>query len=384
MSPPGDRMPAGDEERLGAVEAELAVSRRQVADLMAELEETNRGLIAFHRELEVARQAEAQLAAIVRSSEDAMYSMTPDLVITTWNPGAERLFGYAAAEMVGRQTVLVPGELCEEFDLILWRARSGRARTCDTRRLRKDGSLVDVAVTLSAMRDPSGTLIGYAAVARDITSRLRAEAELAEARAHQEVLADRDRMARELHDRVIGRIFAAGMSLQGVAAVVGRTGVSARVEAVIGELDRSIDEIREAIFGGRRGHAEPLGLRSAVLGLASETADALGFTPDVSFVGDVDDVPADVGAQLLAVIREALSNIARHAGATAAAVTLSAGPEVVLRVTDNGRGLGEVTRRSGLRNMRERAQSLGGAFEITSRPGAGTQLEWRIPRVPAP
>lgn len=379
MKPSGYRGAAGDEERLRAAEAELAASRRQVADLAAELEETNRGLIAFHSELEVARQAEAQLVAIVRSSEDAMYSMTPDLVITSWNPGAEHLFGYAAAEVVGRQMALVPGELSEAFDLVLLRARSGRPCTYDTRRVRKDGSLVDVAVTLSAMRDPGGTLIGYSAVARDITTRLRAEAELAEARAHQEVLADRDRMARELHDRVIGRIFAAGMSLQGIAAVAGRTEVSARVEAVITELDRSIDEIREAIFGGRRGNAEPLGLRSAVVGLASETAAALGFTPDVSFVGDVDSVPADISAQLLAVIREALSNVARHAGASAAAVTLSVGGEVVLRVSDNGRGLGEVTRRSGLRNMHERAQSLGGAFEIISQPGAGTQLEWRIP-----
>jgi signal transduction histidine kinase len=93
----------------------------------------------------------------------------------------------------------------------------------------------------------------------------------AAARAYQEVLADRDRMARELHDRVIGRIFAAGMSLQGIAAVVGRAELSARVEGVIAELDRSIDEIREAIFRDHRGHAEPVSLRSEVLGLASET-----------------------------------------------------------------------------------------------------------------
>jgi two-component system sensor histidine kinase DevS len=377
MTSPRDRSAASD--RLHGLEAELAASRRQVADLTAELEATNRGLIAFHHELEVARQAEARLAAIVRSSEDAMYSMTPGLVITTWNPGAERLFGYAAAEVVGRPTVLVPDGLGEELDQILVRARSGMGCTYDTRRVRKDGSLVDVAVTLSAMRDSGGTLIGYSAVARDITGRLQTEAELAAARADQEVLAERDRMARELHDRVIGRIFAAGMSLQGVASVVGRAEVSARVEGVIAELDRSIDEIREAIFGDHRGHAEPVGLRSEVLDLASETAAALGFTPEVSFVGDVDTVPADVRAQLLAVIREALSNIARHAGATAAAVTLSAGAEVVLRVSDNGRGLGEVTRRSGLRNMRERAQILGGTFEITSRPAAGTLLEWRVP-----
>jgi two-component system sensor histidine kinase DevS len=377
MTPPREGSAASDGVR--AVEAELEASRRRVADLTAELEETNRGLIAFHHELEAARQAEAQLAAIVRSSEDAMYSMTPDLVITTWNPGAEHLFGYAAAEVVGRPTMLIPGELKEEFDQILARARSGTGCTYDTRRVRKDGSLVDVAVTLSVIRDPGGVLIGYSAVARDITSRLQTEAELAAARAHQEVLADRDRMARELHDRVIGRIFAAGMSLQGIAALMGRAEVSARVEAVIAQLDRSIDEIRQTIFGGHRGHADSVGLRSEVLGLAAETAAALGFTPEVSFQGDVDSVPEDVRAQLLAVIREALSNIARHAGATAAAVTLSVGAEVVLRVSDNGRGLGEVTRRSGLRNMRERAQLLGGTFEVTSRPGAGTQLEWRIP-----
>ncbi len=158
------------------------------------VEEASGGFGASRSELEAARQTEAQLAAIVRSSDDAMVSITTDLVITTWNHGAERLFGYSMAEMVGRKTVLIPGELQEEFDLILQQVRNGPPRTYETRRRRKDGSLVDVAVALSAMRDPGGALIGYPSVSRDITGRLKAEAELAADRAEREVLADRDRL----------------------------------------------------------------------------------------------------------------------------------------------------------------------------------------------
>jgi len=370
----------GAAEQLAAAEAELAASRQQIANLTRELEETNRGLIAFHHELETARLAEAQLAAIVLSSEDAMVSVTPDLIITTWNPSAERLFDYTATEIVGKRFTLIPAELQADFDQIVQQVRSGRAATHDTRWQRKDGSLVDIAITMSVMRDPDGTMIGYSAVARDITSRLAAEAQVAAARAYQEVLADRDRMARDLHDRVIGRIFAAGMSLQGMAALVAPPQAFARIEAVIRELDISIAEIRDAIFADRRrNRAESADLRDQILSLASDATAALGFAPQVSFAGTLDSVPAEVSVHLLAVIREALSNIARHAQATAATVVLSAERELVLRVSDNGRGLGEVTRSSGLRNMRDRAQLLGGSFVATSRPGGGTQLEWRVP-----
>jgi ABC transporter transmembrane region len=124
------------------------------------------------------------------------------------------------------------------------------------------------------------------------------------------------------------------------------------------------------------------GLRDAILALTGEAAPALGFTPAVSFEGHLDSVPEQVAAHVLAVCREALSNIARHAAASAAAVTLTAESEVLLRITDNGRGLGEVTRSSGLRNMRERAEMLGGTFLVASEPGAGTRLEWRVPLGP--
>ena len=93
----------------------------------------------------------------------------------------------------------------------------------------------------------------------------------------------------------------------------------------------------------------------------------------------MDSVPQDAAGHLLAVLREALSNIARHARASAASITVNAGDDLVLRVSDNGRGLTETSRRSGLRNMHERAAILGGAFEVTSQPDQGTQLEWRVP-----
>ncbi len=372
---------ARDRDTAAGRDAELAACREQIAQLHQELAETSRGLIALHAELEAARQAEAQLAAIVHASDDAMFSMTPDGVVRTWNRGAERLFGYQAAEMVGRRgDVLVPTGLGEELAAALKRLRAGeRAAGYDSRRRRKDGSLVDVAVALSAMRDPAGELTGFAAVLRDVTERLRTEAELAEARAQQEVLAERDRMARDLHDSVIQRLFAAGMALQGTAGLRSGAEVAARVDAVVQELDISIKEIREAIFTLRAGPRAPASLRAQILELAAGAERTLGFAPAVSFDGAVGSVRPDVVAQVVAVVREALSNVARHAGASAAEITLTAGADLLLAVSDNGRGMGAVSRSSGLRNMRERALLLGGSFEVISEPGAGTRLHWRVP-----
>lgn len=365
-------------------EAELAASREEAVALHRELEETNRGLIALHAELEDARQAEARLAAIVQSSDDAMFSLTPDGVIQTWNPGAERLLGYRADEIVGRRAdVLLPAGAGGDFAAALERLRSGRrAHGYDARRVRKDGRLVDVAVTLSAMRDAGGELTGLSAVLRDISARLRAEAELAAARAQQEVLADRDRMARDLHDRVIQRLFAAGLALQGTATVARPPETAARISAVVDDIDASIQEIREAIFTLRHGRREASGLRDRLAALAAEAEASLGFPPAVSFEGRLAAVPADLAGHVLAVAREALSNAARHAGASAVEVNLSAGADLVLRVRDNGRGLGRPQRSSGLRNMRERAETLGGVFDAAGEPGAGTRIEWRVPLGP--
>lgn len=362
-------------------EAELAASRRQADDLAAELHETSRGLIALHAELEEARQDAARLAAIVEWSDDAMLSLAPDGVIQTWNPGAQRLFGYTAAEITGRPaTDLAPAAQAGQLTALLRRAAAGgQAAGQEGHGLHKDGSVVDVAITCSAIRDADGTTSGYSVVLHDITALLAAEAEVSATRAERALLAERDRMARDLHDRVIQRIFAAGMSLQTAASLARNPAATARIETVITDLDSAIRELRETIYTLRHGSRQEAGLRVRIITLTEEASPVLGFTPTVSFEGSPASIPGQIAENVLAVCREALSNAARHAGASAVTISLSTGTEVFLRVADNGRGLGQPTRTSGLRNMRERADLFGGTLHITSQPGQGTVLEWRVP-----
>src|SRR3954470_9778578 len=197
------------------------------------------------------------------------------------------------------------------------------------------------------------------------------------------VLGDRDRIARDLHDLVIQRLFATGMSLEGALRGM-QPDKAERVRTAVDDLDATIKEIRTTIFAlqSPAPHAGE-GLRQAVLQAARSARDSLGFDAQVSFDGPVDTfVPANVGEQLLAVLREALSNVARHAGATAVAVEVSAAPDVAtLRVSDNGVGLPEGGRRSGLDNLARRARDLGGSFSARAvdAPGTGTVVEWSVP-----
>jgi two-component system, NarL family, sensor histidine kinase DevS len=368
-------------EDLRRAEAELVTRRREVAELMGELEATNRGLIALHGELERAREAEAQLAAIVRSSDDAMYSMTLDRRISSWNPAAERLLGHRAADIIGSPVeILVPETARADLDRAIERLQAGEpAARYETWRRRADGSLVEVIVTLSSMCDPEGRMMGYSALLYDLTERRRTEEELAAVRASQEVFAERDRIARDLHDLAIQRLFAAGISLQGTQTLAPAP-VAERIDRVIDELDATISEIRSTIFTLQHGPQQAASLRARLLEQASKAAGGLGFAPRVVFSGPVDAaVPDQVAEHLLAVVREALSNVARHAGARSVEVSVDAADELVLRVVDDGRGLGPSTRRSGLGNMADRARELGGSFSATGEDGAGTRLEWRVP-----
>ena len=146
-------------------------------------------------------------------------------------------------------------------------------------------------------------------------------------------------------------------------------------------LDETIREIRSAIFSLQsRGDARQHGLRAQVLEVVDEMTAALGFAPSLRLVGPLDEaVPADAGEQLLSALREALSNAARHAAASRVDVTVEIGDELMLRVRDDGTGMGQTTRRSGLANMAERAADLGGKLVIGPAEGAGTQLDWRVP-----
>ena len=195
---------------------------------------------------------------------------------------------------------------------------------------------------------------------------------------------DRDRIARDLHDLVIQRLFATGMSLQGSSGLIADPEAASRVAQAVDALDETIRDIRSAIFTLQsRPLARPAGTRTRVLAIVAEMAESLGFAPSVRMGERLDAlVPAPAAEHLLAVLREALSNAARHAGATRVSIAVRAGPDLALTVQDNGSGMQSSGRRSGLGNLADRAAELGGTLNVGPAEGGGTELEWRVPLPP--
>lgn len=216
--------------------------------------------------------------------------------------------------------------------------------------------------------------------------------ELAEARRDSErivVLEERDRIAKDLHDVVIQRLFASAMTLMSTVRLISSTEAGERVQSTIDELDSTIREIRSTIFDLQHPPSRrDTSLREQILRLAENTAHSLGCHPGVSLDGPIDaSVPDEVGEQLLAVLGEGLTNVARHARATEVHVSVTVEERsatgrpttLILTVTDNGVGLPEEGRRSGLRNLEQRARALGGEFSAGRGEDGGTVLVWRVP-----
>ena len=196
------------------------------------------------------------------------------------------------------------------------------------------------------------------------------------------VFADRDRIARQLHDLVIQRLFATGMSLQAAAGLMPQGPATARVGQAVDALDETIKDIRSSIFMLQTHPAQESapGLRAQIMAVTDEMTSALGFAPSLRLDGSLDgQVPDHISNDMLLALREALSNAARHAQATRVDVTVGGGSELVLVVQDNGSGMAATGRRSGLANLRHRAEELGGHLRLDQPPDGGTRLEWRVP-----
>jgi signal transduction histidine kinase len=238
---------------------------------------------------------------------------------------------------------------------------------------------------LSAGRRPGAMPLAPAAA--DMLATFAAQAaialELAEHRRQVEQMAvfeDRDRIAKDLHDLVIQRLYATGMSLQGITSLIRAPEVADRVSRSVDALDDTIREIRSAIFALQTPEAKPASVRSRILFVAQEMAAALGFPPSLQLDGALDArLPELIAEQLLTALRESLSNAARHSGASRVDVTVTANGDVVLVVRDNGVGITPGRRRSGLRNLEERAAALGGSLVTRPAEGGGTELIWKVP-----
>ncbi|MEX5720454.1 GAF domain-containing sensor histidine kinase [Geodermatophilus maliterrae] len=226
--------------------------------------------------------------------------------------------------------------------------------------------------------DALSAFAAQAAVALELARSQRRERRL-------QVQADRDRIARDLHDHVVQRLYATALALDRVGRALEDVDpyTAQRVERSVDELDATIAQIRSSIFGLRDGESAPAGLGRRLADVVRLGTEGSGVRPDLRLRGDLDGLPPTLTADLLAVVRELVSNVVRHAGATRVAVTVDVGEDpgagVCLVVADDGRGLPAVTVRSGLANLAERAAWHGGRMSTVGGP-AGTEVTWTVPR----
>ncbi len=352
---------------------------------------TDSGLrvVAAVRDITERTKIEAEARAVSETLDaigDGVFIFDADtLRFTHVNQGAVEQVGYQRDELLGMTMLHIAPEFDEErVRALLAPLERGElsSTTFSTVHRHRDGTDVPVEITLEARRDDDGRPRTYIKIVRDISDRLEADKRLRQAEQDLRVVEDRERIARDLHDRTIQRLFAAGLTLQGAQSRCDQEDIAGRVGSVIDDLDDTIRELRSVIFG-LHAHAEDSGLRSEILRVVSDERLALGFEPQVRFDGPIDAVSGSIAPELLATLREALSNVARHARASSVQVVVECDENVVLRVLDDGDGVPEnAVSGNGTRNLGARALMLGGRCRLAARPEGGTMLEWLVPNTP--
>jgi PAS domain S-box-containing protein len=331
------------------------------------------------------RLDDATLHALVDAAPDGILMIDEDGTILFANRQAEQLFGWGPDEL-RRRTVedLVPERLVSAHQAHRARYRADpRVRPMGVGLVlfgrRRDGSEFPVEISLSPLPSTTGSRV--VAVVRDVTERLDVERHLHATEQHLRIVEERERIARDLHDVVVQKLFACGMTVQSIAARTADADHARRLNTVVDDLDETIREIRSVIFSLQSETRDTAGVRADVLRAVDDERDALGFEPRIRFDGPVDAMSDDVAAELLPTVREAVSNVARHARATSVEIAVEHGDDfVTLHVLDDGCGIDSAAGHGrGLRNMSERAARLGGHCSVTARPDGGTALEWRVP-----
>jgi len=196
-----------------------------------------------------------------------------------------------------------------------------------------------------------------------------------------DLFADRDRIARDLHDHVIQRLFAAGMNLESTLQRIREPDVQRRLRNTVDQLDQTVREIRTSIFDLHTTPADAAAsLRRRLLDIAADATQDTALSPSVRISGPLDTaVPPELAEHVEAVVREAVSNVVRHAMASRLELDISAGDELIIEVVDDGVGMPDTDRRSGLRNLADRAAKYGGTFDVVPADGRGTRLTWTAP-----
>ena len=304
----------------------------------------------------------------------------PDGPIVYVNPAFERTTGYTAEETLGRNCRFLQGGDRDQPALGDLRAavHEGRHCTVELRNYRKDGALFWNELSIYPVRDGEGRVTNFVGVQNDVTGRRRAEQELSEIRR-----AERRRIARDLHDMVLQDLSGALQSLRLSHLRAQRSGAGPDFAEELRALGRATSGLRSAIYDLRHEEGRPFvkSVESLVeLNRRANHGREVRLMVDEGFP---EDLPAEVGVELLRVLQEALTNARRHSGARDTEVRLrTEGRAVVAEVIDDGRGFdpGPAQAGVGLSAMRERAEGLGGKFEVGSRPGEGTRIRVEVPR----
>ena len=347
------------------------------------------GMIADVTERKVAEEARSRHAAIVECSEDSIISQNLDGTITSWNPGAQKIFGYTEAEAIGQPiTILIPAAQQEEEQRNQDAVLSGkRIEHFESTRLTKSGKTINVSLSISPLRDSSGQIVGVTRIARDITERKLAEEALASVT--QKLIEiqeeERKRIARELHDDIGQRLVLLSIELHSLKE---EEGIGAEVTSRLTSLSKDVSQISQAIQSvSHQLHSaqlEYLGIVAAMNSFCREFAErqsvAVAFTH-----GEIPKiVESDVSLSLFRVMQEALNNAAKHSNAREFEVNLGCS-EDQLDLTISDRGVGFDTEaaakkgRLGLVSMRERVRMVRGTISIDSKPMAGTTIHVKVP-----
>jgi len=335
---------------------------------------------------------EKHFAAIVESTDDAIVSKSMDGTVTCWNPAAQAMFGYTPREILGNSIRrIIPEDRWSEEDLILERLRQGeKIDHFETVRRRKNGSLLDVSITISPIRDRDGWIIGASKILRDNSARIRYLAAQREHINRSQNLTrlvleaqedERRRVALELHDELGQTLTAVKINLQ--LAQQERAEASANLSECLELIENATKEVRHIAHALRPPMLDDLGLIPALRWLVNQHIARSKIEIRLEHHLGATRLPADIETVCFRVAQEALTNIARHAYATCVVVDLRNQEDwLQMTVTDDGAGFDMEAKRlqaesgasMGLLGMQHRADLVGAEFSIESKPGCGCRV----------
>jgi PAS domain S-box-containing protein len=337
-----------------------------------------------------------KLAAIVDSSSDAIITKDLNGFITSWNLGAQKVFGYTADEAIGQHiTMLMPPERYDEEPGILARIREGDAVDhYETIRKHKSGRLIDISLNVSPIYNDKGEIIGASKIARDITEHKRLLTAEREADMMHRLVetqeSERHRIARDLHDHIGQQMTGIRLKIERIASLLGDDHPAAEeVEALREQAEKMDADVGFLSWELRPTELDFLGLSDALKSFTSEWSRQYGIRAEYHAVptASEESLPGDMETSLYRIVQEALNNILKHAEAKNVSVLYHRSHTgVSLIIEDDGKGFNpDVTLRApgagglGVIGMRERAELLGGTFDVESFPGKGTTVVCRIP-----